>query len=40
MKIQIASNLHLELYSHHERELHDFHRVEDGEALVFARKVA
>ena len=36
MKIQIASDLHLEMCSHHEPELHDFYPVEDRDVLVLA----
>ena len=36
MKIQIASDLHLEMRSHHEPELHDFFPVEDRDVLVLA----
>ena len=36
MKIQIASDLHLELRRNHEPELHDFYPVEDRDLLVLA----
>ena len=36
MKIQIASDLHLEMRRHHEPEIHDFYPVEDRDVLVLA----
>ena len=36
MKIQIASDLHLELRLNHEPEIHDFYPVEDRDLLVLA----
>ena len=36
MKIQIASDLHLEMPRHHEPEIHDFFPVEDRDVLVLA----
>lgn len=36
MKIQIASDLHLEMRRRHEPELHDFYPVEDRDVLVLA----
>ena len=36
MKIQIASDLHLEMSRHHEPEIHDFFPVEDRDVLVLA----
>ena len=36
MKIQIASDLHLELRPGHEPKLHDFYPVEDRDLLVLA----
>ena len=36
MKIQIASDLHLELRRNHEPEIHDFYPVDDRDVLVLA----
>ena len=36
MKIQIASDLHLELRRGHQPEIHDFYPVDDRDVLVLA----
>ncbi|MCY4477376.1 MAG: hypothetical protein OXC70_05250 [Gammaproteobacteria bacterium] len=39
MKIQIASDLHLEMCRHHEPEIYDFYPVQDRDVLVLASDI-